>query len=291
MSKPQHPELERLIGYVESPRGKSDRSIALHLACCKECRVHVSNLMQLQQQVKAMAGANTSSSENVLSEEDEKAIVGNHLDSEQIRRLKKNKQRLKAALYLSSQINAMESAEASTPTRPTQANRNSVNFTTWWQKISAMMPQWEYAALAASLTLAVIFGINLMQRDTQTNIVAYSDNPVVVFKQVKRNTPGIGFFSDAVNVSKPYNGVSVRPRGDKNWLLEWPKIDGAENYLLQLYRVTNGKHELLFEKRTMNTNLLISDLAIVGHTRYEWKLSGNTSNQRRFNANGGFVLQ
>ena len=291
MSKTQHPDMEQLIGYVDAPQGGSDRTVALHLARCNECRVHVSNFMRLQQRVKSLAALKTTSSDGVLRAEDERAIVGNHLSNEHITYLKNDKQRLRAALYLSSQVNAINTVNSvksntSPPTSP-QIKR----FTHWWEKLMNFMPQWEYAALAASLTLAVVFGIHLMQQEKQVNIVAYSDNPVVVFKQVKSNTPGIGFFSGAVNTSKAYSGVSVSALGNNKWMLQWPDISNAENYLLQLYRVANGNTELLFEKRSMNTRLTISDLALSDHTRYEWKLSGNTSDQRRFSASGGFILQ
>jgi len=299
MSNIKHPEPEKLIEYVESAQGETDRRVALHLACCNECRVHVSNLMRLQQQVQSLSQSTTATNGKVLDVEEEKAIVENKLSQEQLQRIKSDKQRLKAALFLASQVNASSSlkpqtAKPSASKNDPAANLNNATpslWNTWALKLRQSFSQWEYAALAASLTIAVIFGVNLVQMTGQTNIVAYSDNPVVVYKQIKPNNPGMGFFSGAVNVSKAYSGVTIHASAKNQLSLNWPKVEGAENYLLQLYHINKGGNELVFEKRTLNTALLVNNISLQAHTRYEWKLSGNTTDQRRFSASGGFVLQ
>ena len=290
MSTLKHPDMDQLIDYVEARHGESDRHIALHLARCNECRVHVSNLIKLREQVKSMAGNPTTRQNNSLSREDEKAIVGNHLDSEQRNRIKRDKQKLKAALYLSSQVSASKNVSSQTKVNQRQAPARSPR-ASLWQRLLQLLPQWEYAAMAASLTLAVVFGLTLLEKESRTSIVAYHDNPVVVFKQIKQNTPGIGFFSDAINTSQAYAGATFRQSGKRQLTVEWPNVKKADSYLFQLYHVVQGNNELVYEKRTLNTSLLINDIALGKNTRYEWKLSGNTSDQRRFSANGGFVLQ
>jgi len=196
---------------------------------------------------------------------------------------------LKAALYLSSQASAINRMAEQKSAPLSQAKPPSL--TSWWRKLGEFLPRWEYAALTASLTLAIILSVSLSQQRHGTHIVAYSDNPVLVFKKIKSDTPGIGFFSDAINSSRNYSGVVFKAQGNDNWSAEWPQIAGAESYLLQLYRVVNGRNELLFEERSRNTSVTIRDLTLAKHVRYEWKLSGDTTNQDRFSTNGGFVIQ
>jgi len=288
MSNPQHPALDDLIGYMEAPPGESDRKISLHLAKCDHCRSHVNNLILLKQTVKSMAHRPAGSSAGALRSEDEKAIVGDKLTAEQINHIKSDKQRLRAALYLSSRSNAMSVLTSKTNMANLRSETPKAS-ALWWKMIAAKLPQWEYAALAASLLVAVVLSVNLMKQDV--GIVAYSDNPVLVFKQINSDAPGIGFFSDALNVSQAYAGIQFSSRGNNTWAATWPPITDAENYLFQLYRISKGKTELLFEKRTPNAGLSINNLSLSNHTRYEWKLSGNTKDQRRYSASGGFVIQ
>lgn len=293
MSKDQHPELEQLIDYMELP-DSADQQTALHLARCSECRQHLSNLLNLREQLKSLATANNRSSQSALNSEEEKAIVGNSLSHEQLGRIKRDKHSLKAALYLSSQAHAMTAAASTTPpsAKPKLAEKSLLGRMTAWLSASmAAAPRWEYGAMAATLMLAVLLGFALFPQTKSSDIIAYSDNPVMVFKQIKHNTPGMGFFSDAVNVSQAYPGIQIQQNHAKQWLVTWPEVDNAKDYVLQMYQFDNGARKLLFEEKTHNSSSKIEHFALQSQHRYEWKLSGTTTDQRRFSASGGFVVR
>ena len=77
---------------------------------------------------------------------------------------------------------------------------------------------------------------------------------------------------------------------DDRLRLSWPEIPEANDYNLKLQVFRDGETRVL-TRQTLNSTLVEVQLdePLTQH-RYEWILSGNTRDNRSFQANGGFVI-
>ena len=289
----EHPELELLRAYLENSSADKFSDLRLHLAQCAQCRSHIAALTDLNK----ISRQSTDS----LDEQQHQNIndyINNKLSSDD-RKIQKtfiesDPQAMKAALHYASQKAFLD--------RSTQADAESIKSTTsifsLWnrqvQKLKLLLsyktPAWLSVPITAALVTLLSF--NLFKADlTQQpyTIATYQDNAIIQFRS-KDNLPGIGFFAQSEISSENYNGINIAITPDRQLKFIWPAIANATKYHLRLQVFELGKKYVIGSISTSQPTAIISPKLTDLFHRYEWVLTGETSDNQTFMANGGFVI-
>jgi len=294
----QHPELDEIKNYLNNTAAVEFSGLRLHLAQCAECR----NLADSVQSLQSISQLQINDS---LSEHQHQQItdyVDGALDESAAQKIKtlleQSPAAMKAALHYASHKSASQKVliEPTDAAEGKSANLNKFKYAAnVFNQIKTLLsfqtPVWLSVPVAAAL-LAVL-SVNLYN-DTDAEkinftLASYQDNPVIQFSS-KDAIPGIGFFSRTDQLTKTYDGLQVSVSDDGRFTLRWPPVADAATYTLRLEMFENGNKVELANITTQETFAVITlELASIFH-RYEWKLSGETNDQRDFIAKGGFVI-
>lgn len=310
MKTTTHPEAEDLIAYLENPKAEALSDICLHLAQCRECRNQADTLSNLEKLIKSNAvelSAYEGEKSNELKFAEEAYQIESYVDGEGEADFNKRisamiegeHQALKTALHYACHSSAMkrelEAEQSVTPSPTISINQQSSHLSrlaAWARSINKWFSPSTWIAIPATAFATALLVINLaplsMLPGTVT-LAQYQDNPVVQFQDNKQ-LPGIGFFSKSVNVIKPFNNMTISMPDANSIMLDWPKIEGAVSYTLQLQMIDNGQKVILAEKTTEKSRLSLSGIDSRTNQRYEWILSGKTSDEQTFYTTGGFVI-
>jgi hypothetical protein len=120
-------------------------------------------------------------------------------------------------------------------------------------------------------------------------IARYRDLPVIQFTSPLQG-PGVGFFHTAPASVAPFDDVAVSLEGPGRLSIAWPPVSQATGYRIQLSRIEAGDAVLLKASETPDPRVVFEGLEFVPGQRYVWMLSGTTTDQTRFQAQGGFVF-
>lgn len=297
MNVNDHPELEDLNNYLSNSSSAEFGSLRLHLAQCSQCRTLVDGLMGLK-------NISQQQTLDTLTEDQHQSIndyINGRLSNSEHNEINKfiyaNPSAMKAALHLASQKSLLDRSYTSdTSTESLSNSTQSVShyysgiFSKLKSLITYQAPIW--ISVPAAAAFIALLSVNLFEQDTTQklyNIASYQDNAVMQFRS-KDNLPGIGFFAKEEHTSVNYEGLQVAVTDDKHFSLRWPAIANAVKYNLKLQVFNNGNKTLVGDITTDDTSAVIStELENIYH-RYEWVLTGETSDNRVFMANGGFVI-
>ncbi|MCK4871069.1 MAG: hypothetical protein KAS93_08170, partial [Gammaproteobacteria bacterium] len=225
MSSMEHPDTEQLSAYMHDPGADDYRQLRLHLISCVDCRQQVKLLSDLNinlgevesEQYQHAVSENGELHEVLQSQLIEEYVDGQLNSNEQLRMkkmLSRNGQAMKAAMHYASHSGHMQRELASDsgfmqsePKYSTGYNRPAkpgiLTFLRRWLEVRT--PIWltvpATAAIAGILSVVLIPQINTAS--SKSYLIAYQDNPVIQFKSTQ-NLPGIGFFSRANKITKPY---------------------------------------------------------------------------------------
>lgn len=101
--------------------------------------------------------------------------------------------------------------------------------------------------------------------------------------------PGIGFFSNAFSKVKPFKGISIKVRNESIIQLNWPKIDNASSYTMQLQKIVKGQNITVGESTGKRNSVEFINIKLDKNRRYQWVLTGKTTSGETFYTSGGFV--
>jgi len=294
----QHPELDEIKNYLNNTSADQFSGLRLHLAQCAECRNLASSVQHLQSVSKLQVN-------DSLSEQQHQQIIDyvdgslNENVAQEIKiLLEENPAAKKAALHYASHKPASQKVliEPMTVTAGRNASLNSFKFgVNVFNQIKTLLtfqtPVWLSVPVAAALFALLSVNLFTSPDIEQANftLVSYQDNPVIQFRS-KVTSPGIGFFSKTDQLIKTYDGLQVSVSDEGRFTLRWPPVAQAATYTLRLQMFEKGNKVELANITTQETFAVITPALASIYHRYEWKLSGETSDQRDFIAKGGFVI-
>lgn len=292
----KHPLLETLIGYSESPAKDEYAAVRRHLLVCGQCRQSVQRLNGLKRAVQHLPESinDTDYDHSVEYEEKIAKYVDKQLDDVEREDVKKklygDPKAMKSALHYAAHSHAMKSALSEKPKKADSTKSELVSklasVLLWHREISLPVP----LALAASFMLCVAIVSQLyVDNETSALLAPYQDNPVITFQDKALPSDSIGFFSQSIERSQPYHGVEMRLDSEDTLRVTWPPVDQATGYRFELHRVGNGGLEPVASVTTIETIVELSAIQLAKGYRYEWRLSGETT-QYSFHTIGGFVV-
>jgi len=311
----QHPDIEILIDYADSPNAKAFSPVRQHLIHCSDCRFQVDRLSTLQQDIvnaiPRMAFNVDSAQADALLDQKIEGLINNQLDEtsqQQVSaQLKENNDALKSALHYATHSTAMQRHLAETAPRPKaeEINGNGVSLSQRLGRyikayLQKKTPLWRTApaaiALSALLTIIILPLLNTPPAATN-RIAVYQDNPVMHFKKGVLPNASIGFFGEANTMNIPYQGMKISAIAADEIHFSWPSVQNAKQYTLTLYQYSNNEKKRLFNRSTQPSQLELNielnieqkGMALENNQRYEWQLSGTTHDEQQFSTRGGFV--
>lgn len=305
MNVSDHPELEQIKDYLNNCSSEQYSGLRLHLAQCSQCRSLTEALMALQQ--NSQQAMSEDAEQDVLTEHEHQQIAdyidGRLSDAEHQQQkdfIHSTPLALKAALHYASHKSAMDKAElvSSADTSLASSPYTGISGLGYavLQKIKAFTafeaPVWLTVPVTAALV--ALLSINLLElpapQQASYKIASYQDNAVIQYGP-KNHLPGIGFFAKSAQLSEAYDNLKVSVSEDARFTLRWPAVARAVKYTMRLQMFHQGNKMVLGEVTTKQPFAVISTRLEDIYHRYEWVLSGETSDNRVFLANGGFVIE
>lgn len=314
MNTDTHPDTDDIQAFLHNSESPEHAALKLHLAGCPACREEAEVLSALANHHACLD--DIPGNADKLSEEQHQLItdyIDGKLQADECVAVKAlindNKYAMKSALHYSSHRMAMDNSlqtHADTAKQRTSSDTQqspsilSEIFSHLSQWLDIRTPVW-FTVPATALTVAVvIFSIQSFDlqhtpdANSQYVVATYQDNPVIQFRS-SDILPGIGFFSKANNLSKEYNGVLVRVKNDDNGIsgkikLQWPRIKNAIEYSMRLQVFNQGQKITIGEVTSRAANATFDIDKISNNKRYEWVLTGKTSDEKTFYSTGGFVV-
>ena len=286
MDPSRHPQDQSILTYVKSPESDEYRDLRLHIAGCSYCRRRAELTALLRQQGHWLE------SEAAAVEARMHDLFAGRLEHEQAhayrQELKQDPARLRAALHYASHARAMREIGAAAPSRASLWNsllsrlQQGLNFQT---------PVWQTIPAAAVLLVlgVMFFGQITPTGTTGTEVIAFEDDLVVQFV-AQEPQPGIGFFAQPGVNAIPFAGMNIELVGNNRLRLSWPQIETAQDYQLKLQVFRNGETQVLARRTLDGTSVELEIGEPLTQHRYEWVLSGDTSDNRSFYTSGGFVI-
>ena len=287
MEPSEHPSDRLIQDYLEAPEAAAFAGLRLHLAACRHCRRRTELTAMLRDQGHWL--------ETDAGEADPRLadLLAGRLDQDQAgllrQEIKKDPAALRAALHYVSHAQAMDTITAVEKQAESPWSMTLARVKQW---LSFEAPLWQVApALAVVMTVAVLL---VNQQDSgqpggRTEIVAFQDHPVLQFAG-HETQPGIGFFSQQGVNAQPFGGVAIERLADNRLRLSWPEIPGAKGYNLKLQVFRDGETRVLTRQTLSSTAVELQLEEPLTQHRYEWILSGDTRDNRSFQAKGGFVI-
>jgi hypothetical protein len=296
-----HPDEVQLAAYLEAPQLNEFKEVRRHLIGCPACRKEVT---ALQTMVRGLQNASMATVENPPGDHPDEVSIADYvekrLSDERRAEIKQHifgcSDCMKATLHY-----AIESAEGEGSTKAAPVPVRSVLLKTPEKEagptekshgiFSWRMPVWLGVPATALATLLLVILLSPRSEKEALQVVAYQDKPEVVFTAPKGDVPGIGFFGGAREKSEPFEGLNVRPEDDQHLRLKWPEIKTARLYEVRLYS-SNGEGRTLVGQAstTGGTEVLLQVSGMMPGRRYEWELSGTTTNNNNFIARGGLAV-
>lgn len=289
-----HPEIEDLQNYLNNSSGAEFNGLRLHLAQCLQCRTLVEGLTNLNDISKQQTDSLTEDQHQKIDD-----YLQNRLNVDDHKKQKafiySNPHAMKAALHYASRQSA-QNRQAMNQTAPASTQQSTGS--NLWSRITSSLaalfsyqsPAWITAPTAAAVVALLSF--NLYQQSSEEpnyNIASYQDNAIIQFRS-RNSLPGIGFFAKSENTTVDFSGVDITVSENKNFIIHWPAIAKAVKYNLRLQVFDQGNKKLIGSITTdKNSALITTELTNIFH-RYEWVLTGETSENLSFMANGGFVI-
>lgn len=284
MSTMKHPEDEGLIAFLENPEDATFKTLSLHLALCQNCRNQMHALSKLQETLKEIAT--------------ETAILVDETSLAEDNILEQEPQSLKAALHFATHSAAMDRAlNEETEERSPEKQRHEqtsppfsfAEMVQGWLRLRT--PFWVTAPAAAFVAIVLIFFVSspFSPDAEKLTIAPYQDNAVITFQE-KTQRPGMGFFDKARTSVQTFDDIRVVLVEKTGIVLSWPPVENAMNYTLRLQMIRDGKKKTVEEITTHETEAVFQKEALEKNTRYEWRLSGKTQDEKTFQASGGFVV-
>ncbi len=287
MDSIDHPGDQLIQDYLKQPDAKAFDELRLHLAGCGYCRRRTEVTAMLRDQGHWLE------SERVEADPRVAELLAGKLQAEQARELKQELKQdpasLRAALHYATHARAM-SEITEQDHQEVSVWSMCLDLVKHWLNFQA--PLWQMAPVVAVVMSVAVLVINQYYppgQNGQAQIIAFQDRQTLQYAS-HETQPGIGFFSQQGANAKPFGGMKVELLDGNRLRLSWAEIPMATDYNLKIQVFRDGETRVLARQASSSTVVeLVMDQALTQH-RYEWVLSGNTSDNRSFQTNGGFVV-
>lgn len=288
-STQQHPDEQSLVAYLGGADKAHEDEVSLHLAACASCRDQVSAMIRLR---SAAAELHTEIRDEARQQLVNDFVYGgaSSVETEALKQaIKADDGLLKSALYsLSSKVEYSQNATSGIERR----EGRRLHWPAWLRQWPGFPVQtWTLVGATALITLMLTVVVQALIPSPERGIAiaSYRDDSRIRFA-AGDSLPGIGFFSGAQQQSEKFDGMLIDLR-QKQWLsFEWPTVRSALDYRLDLYRFSAGERIQLDGIDTRRTQVRIRLPRVQINQRYEWTLSGHTTDNKTFQTSGGFVL-
>lgn len=288
-----HPDPELLLGFIDSPADPRYRQLGLHLANCPRCRMQAEQFQTLACCLPNIP-ASLLHNDRILSQHEVTAVTNGMLTATDISNLKRDPGKLKAALHLAANASVIHpvgsTKNSATTLKPWLFTPLITGLSSLVDRLKTQPPQWSTVVLSAVFAAGLTLAVNFIDRENGSTIVAYQDNPVIVFKHINAAGPGLGFFSDITSETAVFPAMDIRQQGNDQLLFRWNAVNDAQRYRLRLYQIQNGLPQMIRETSTAQTWLQLDSIPLQPGVRYEWQLSGETISQKTFKTAGGFII-
>lgn len=288
----EHPEIETLQNYLDNSSSSEFSAVRLHIAQCLQCRTLVENLMNLKDISQQVTDPLTEHQHQMIDDYINDRLSANEKEKQKDF-IDSNPQAMKAALHYASKQSAFK-RHAKSKT----ISKQQTSFSSFWSVLrdkfkplfSYQAPVWISAPATAAFVALISFSLYENQQNSRGyKIASYQDNAIIQFRPVN-SLPGIGFFAKSENSEMHYNNVDITVTENRDFIIHWPAIEKAIKYNLRLQVFDQGTKKQIGNITTdKNSALITTGLENIYH-RYEWVLTGETSDKLTFMANGGFVI-
>ena len=300
-----HPTLNMLVGYTDSPRSGENETVRKHLVGCAPCRLRVAKLTALsrgiKQEIPLLAGDNDESlARRAALFVDREA--GDAPDPQGEQSPHSNPELLRAALHYATHSAAMRreiaTTQAGTAPVGTAGSVRAVEraeLDIWLSRLKWLfswrntMPVPLPLAYVALLTLALMWPLVMQHGAPALTLAVYQDKPLLIFKSEQAPGASIGFFGQASQQTVAYGPVSIVQDKHGSLLVSWSAVAGAKQYDFSLYKLDNSQRALVKAATSDTTQAVLRGAELAANQRYEWRLSGVTSDGRAFSTSGGVV--
>lgn len=277
----KHPVDDELYEYSREPELSRFFNLRSHLLGCPSCQKRLNNIQQAEQWIFHNSAVQRSTSADLA-----KSVSVD--------------QTLKEALHKTAHTIAMQRAEEQNAqhgsltenrnTKP-QHTKQKLPFLLrlrglFNHKVSLFLsvPGTALATIVLAVTLLPYFSND----SNELSIVAYQDNPNVVF--TSQQSTGIGFFNAANERSLPFDGAVISMNEEGKLFLEWPPVPGAQSYMISLFKAGPAAKQEIATMSSKDNYAQFAKVALDSGQRYVWELSGSTVEGGHFRAQGGFVV-
>ncbi len=284
----QHPDQEALEAYARTPQNSHGNEIALHLAQCPQCRAVVAAFTHLKTHghdipIPTCPAEQQQQVDELVYEHPSPARRQQLLDT-----LKTQPAALLSALFSLANQPPLSAPAQTAPAAKRSGKSLPARLQTWFSVLTPA--RLALPATAFSLVLAAfVAGQYWNSLAPDDVLVSYQDDPGLYFLPAKA-TPGIGFFSAARQRKQSFGGMQIVLR-DNQLTLNWPAIDQAVLYRLQLNAFIDGQQQSLQTVESTAPSVTVELPANTAGHRFEWTLSGTTASQEQFYSRGGFITR
>ena len=291
-SSQSHPSEDSLKAFMEQVDSNQSADISLHLAECLSCREQVSTMSRLKMSAEHLKHENVDEDQQQILEDFLYAKLPEQQQELLKQKIKNNPLLLKEALMTLSQQQFETEQFNSEPTKFHGKETNSFldKVKQWLHSESKNWLSIPVTAVATLLLAVVVFqGTGLNNSQQQISVASFQDHNVIRF--IPRNKlPGIGFFSSSNQYSEPYENIIITLNDNSQLALEWQPVNKASEYNLTISRYSEGSKQLREEVKTWQTHATIKLTEADYNQRFEWTLSGKTTDDESFVTTGGFVM-
>ena len=285
-----HPRLEQLAAYVEAPAAEEHSALRHHLTACCQCRQQVDYLGNLSVNLAAALPPVAAPS---LSEEAVADFVDGRLPPPRQRELAAqlagDAAALKAALHYASHAEAMRAHLEAPPPGP--VSTEPLRLTAWQRLLAWRPPAWLSVPVTATAAFAIaLLVIPPLAGPPAPLVVSYQDQPQLILQPAVDELPGLGFFHAAQGRALPFAGLRAHYAAASGLTLDWPPVEMAKGYHLSLSLVAAEGIRPVAEIDTRQPRAHFPTLVLEPARRYQWTLSGQTSDDMTFHASGGLVV-
>ena len=287
MDSNDHPEDQLIQDYLKAPQEKVYDELRLHLAGCGHCRRRTEVTAMLREQGQWLE------SERVEADPRVADLLAGKLPPRQAsqlqQELKQDPASLRATLHYAAHAQAMSGI-----TEPDRHNASLWSMCLAQVKnwLNFQAPLWQTAPVVAVVMTVAVLVFNQYSpadRSAQAQIVAFQDKQMLRYAS-QEIRPGIGFCSQQAADAEPFEGMNIELLEGNRLRLSWPEIPMATGYNLKIQVFRDGETRVLARQSSTSAEVeLLLEQALTQH-RYEWVLSGDTSDSRSFQTNGGFVV-
>lgn len=279
----KHPVDDELYEYSRKPELSRFFNLRSHILACPSCQKRLNNIQQAEQWIFHNSAVQRSTSADLAKN------VNVSMD-----------QTLKEALHKTAHTIAMQGAGEHIGQHGSLTDNKNTKPQHTKQKLPFLLHLRDIFNRKASLFLSVpvtvlatiVLAVTLLpyfsNDSNELSIVAYQDNPHVIF--TSQQSTGIGFFNAAKERSLPFENVVISMNEESKLFLEWPPVSGAQSYMISLSKAGPAAKQEIATMSVKENYAQFAKVALDSGQRYVWELSGTTVEGGHFKAQGGFVV-